>query len=151
MSIGEKLKIARTERNFTQEEVAEKINVSRQTVSNWENEKSLPDISSIIKLSDIYNLSLDELLKGNKEILRKIENDTSLVKSRKRALIFGFVLMIVSVILSMTNFIVTQPVIDFISSALPWILCGLGAAIVCAYSGLSQKKIQNKRNDNYAS
>lgn len=142
MSIGEKLKNARTERNLTQEEVAEKIGVSRQTVSNWENEKALPEISSIINLSEIYNISLDELLKGNKEILRKIENDTSLVKTRKRAVVFGYVLLIVSVIVSVTDFVITKPVIDFISSALPWVLGGLGIAIVCAYSGISDKKIK---------
>ena len=55
MEIGNKLKAARNEANFTQEEIAEKLGVSRQTISNWENSKSYPDIISVIKLSDIYN------------------------------------------------------------------------------------------------
>lgn len=62
MEIGAKLKEARTKEGLTQEEVAEAIQVSRQTISNWENEKSYPDIVSVIKLSDLYNISLDKLL-----------------------------------------------------------------------------------------
>lgn len=62
MEIGAKLKEARTKEGLTQEEVAEAIQVSHQTISNWENEKSYPDIVSVIKLSDLYNISLDKLL-----------------------------------------------------------------------------------------
>ena len=64
MEIGKKLKDARMKSGFTQEAVAEKINVSRQTISNWENEKSYPDIISVIELSSLYSISLDDLLKG---------------------------------------------------------------------------------------
>ena len=54
MEIGKKLKNARVQSGMTQENVAEKINVSRQTISNWENEKSYPDIISVIELQDLY-------------------------------------------------------------------------------------------------
>lgn len=63
MEIGKKLKEARMNAGLTQERVAETLFVSRQTVSNWENEKTYPDILSIIRLSDLYSISLDELLK----------------------------------------------------------------------------------------
>lgn len=53
MEIGKKLKDARIKAELTQENVAEKISVSRQTISNWENEKFYPDIISVIKLSDL--------------------------------------------------------------------------------------------------
>ena len=59
MEIKKKLKDARANAGLTQEQVAEKIMVSRQTISNWENGKSLPDIISIINLSDLYQISLD--------------------------------------------------------------------------------------------
>ena len=72
--IADKIKNARTIKKLTQEQVAEDINVSRQTISNWENGKSLPDIVSIIRMSELYDLSLDELLKGNATLLNKIEN-----------------------------------------------------------------------------
>lgn len=64
MNIGEKLKLRRKKAGFTQEQVAEKMNITRQTLSHWEVGKYYPDIDSIITLSQIYKLSLDELLLG---------------------------------------------------------------------------------------
>lgn len=64
MNIGEKLKLRRRKTGLTQDQVAEKMNITRQTLSNWEVGKNYPDIESIIKLSRIYELSLDELLLG---------------------------------------------------------------------------------------
>ncbi|MGG2468895.1 helix-turn-helix transcriptional regulator [Paraclostridium bifermentans] len=90
MEIGNKLKKSRLESKLTQEKVAEEIQVSRQTISNWENEKSYPDIISVIKLSDLYNVSLDELLKGDSEMIKHLEESTNIVSSNKKLLIaFG--------------------------------------------------------------
>lgn len=69
MEIGKKLKSARVQSGMTQENVAERINVSRQTISNWENEKSYPDIISVIELSNLYSISLDVLLKGELSLI----------------------------------------------------------------------------------
>ncbi|MBV7390773.1 helix-turn-helix domain-containing protein [Enterococcus sp. ALS3] len=62
MEIGTRSKQARIEAKFTQEELAEKIQVTRQTISSWENQRSYPDISSIVQLSEIYNISFVNLL-----------------------------------------------------------------------------------------
>ena len=62
--IGSKIQAARLEKNMTQEQVAGLLEVSRQTISNWENAKSYPDIVSVIKMSECYDVSLDYLLKG---------------------------------------------------------------------------------------
>ena len=80
MEIGVKLKEARIKSGLTQENVAEKIQVSRQTISNWENEKSFPDIVNVIKLSDLYNISLDQLLKGDEAMIEHLEKSTNIVK-----------------------------------------------------------------------
>lgn len=87
MEIGQKLKDARVASGLTQEGAAEKINVSRQTISNWENEKTYPDIISVIKLSDIYSISLDDLLKGDKKMMEHLEEDANIVKSNKRLIL----------------------------------------------------------------
>lgn len=87
MEIGNKLKKSRLESKLTQEKVAEEIQVSRQTISNWENEKSYPDIISVIKLSDLYNISLDELLKGDSEMIKHLGESTNIVSSNKKLLI----------------------------------------------------------------
>ena len=83
MEIGKKLKNARIEAGLTQEKAAEKVDVSRQTISNWENEKSYPDIISVIALSDLYSVSLDELLKGDQKMAEHLEESTNVVKSNK--------------------------------------------------------------------
>ena len=102
MEIGKKLKDARMKSGFTQETVAEKINVSRQTISNWENEKSYPDIISVIALSDLYSTSLDDLLKGDREMMEHLEECTNVVKSTQK-LIGAIILNAVTVILLITS------------------------------------------------
>ena len=104
MEIGKKLKNARIEAGLTQEKAAEKIDVSRQTISNWENEKSYPDIISVIALSDLYSVSLDELLKGDQKMAEHLEESTNVVKSNKKltgAILLNIILMILLIALNM--------------------------------------------------
>ena len=101
MEIGKKLKDARMRSGFTQESVDEKVNVSRQTISNWENEKSYPDITSVIELSNLYSISLDELLKGDEKMMEHLEESTNVVKSTRK-LIGAILLNIITVILLIT-------------------------------------------------
>ena len=104
MEIGTKLKNARIEAGLTQEKAAEKIDVSRQTISNWENEKSYPDIISVIALSDLYSVSLDELLKGDQKMAEHLEESTNVVKSNKKltgAILLNIILMILLIALNM--------------------------------------------------
>jgi len=89
MKIGKKLHQARKANQMNQDEVAEKIFVSRQTISNWENEKSYPDIISIIKLSDLYNISLDDLLKGDESIMAHLAESTDVVKSNSKLIFYS--------------------------------------------------------------
>ncbi len=89
MEIGSKLKEARMRTEYTQEQVAEAIGVSRQTISNWENEKYYPDIVSVIKMSDLFDVSLDYLLKGKEtkpmlSYIDYLEESTNTVKSKQR-------------------------------------------------------------------
>lgn len=94
MEIGKCLKDARLKENLTQEDIAEKLGVSRQTISSWENGKSYPDIASIIKISDIFNISLDKFLKEDKKLVNKLQENTDIVKSNK-AIIFTIILAII--------------------------------------------------------
>ena len=87
MEIGKKLKEARQMSGLTQENVAEKLNVSRQTISNWETEKFYPDILYVLQLSDLYQVSLDELLKGDERMIQHLENSTNVVKSNQKILL----------------------------------------------------------------
>ena len=62
--IGERLAELRTKQNMTQEEFAEYMEVSRQAVSKWELDKSLPDVGKLLKMSELFQVSIDYLLKG---------------------------------------------------------------------------------------
>lgn len=87
LDIGNKIKNSRKEAEITQEQAAELLGVSRQTISNWENEKSYPDIISVIKMSECYGVSLDYLLKGEKPMQNYydyLEESTNVVKSNDR-------------------------------------------------------------------
>ena len=71
MEIGNQIKKYRNELGLSQEELADIIFVTRQTISNWENEKNYPDIKSLVMLSSLFGISLDNLVKGDLEEMKK--------------------------------------------------------------------------------
>lgn len=74
--LAEILKEKRHALKLTQQEVADELNVTRQTVSSWEVGKSIPDIYSLIHLSELYDISLDYMLKGDTQVSEKLKKDT---------------------------------------------------------------------------
>lgn len=68
MNFSEQIKKLRASQNFTQQQMTDKIGVTRQAVSNWENDKNLPDIEMLIIMSQTFNITLDELVLGGKEM-----------------------------------------------------------------------------------
>ncbi|MDO4488421.1 MAG: helix-turn-helix domain-containing protein [Eubacteriales bacterium] len=128
MEINEKLKEARKTAGLTQEEVAEKVLVSRVTISNWENGKSLPDIASLISLSDLYNISLDELVKGDSKMTEKIKKDTDDLKERTRIIITLAVVAAIFGIAFVVCRLIGGGAKDFAVAAAPWVFMGIGIA-----------------------
>ena len=126
MNIGEKIRNAREEKNLTQAQASESLMVSRQTISSWENGKSLPDILSVIRMSELYNLSLDELLKGDKAMMRKIEKDAEIQKVERKLIKYALIGIFIWVAIFILHLIVDgNPVIDFLYGATPGLLLGL--------------------------
>ena len=72
MKFGKQIKKLRQEAQLSQEELAERIYVSRQTISNWENDKSYPDVNSLVLLSETFQISLDKLIKGDIEVMKDV-------------------------------------------------------------------------------
>lgn len=70
MNLSSKIKELRQRDNFSQEALAARIYVTRQTVSNWETERSYPDVHSLLLLSVLFNVSLDELVKGDINMMK---------------------------------------------------------------------------------
>ena len=79
MELGKQIRMYRLENKLSQEELADRIYVSRQTISNWENDKNYPDINSLVLLSEVFKVSLDKLIKGDieamKDVIKKEEVD----------------------------------------------------------------------------
>ncbi|MGN0165889.1 MAG: helix-turn-helix domain-containing protein [Lachnospiraceae bacterium] len=88
MEIGKQIKKYRQDLKLSQDELAEKIYVSRQTISNWENEKNYPDVKSLLLLSSLFGISLDILVKGDLEDMKKEINTEELRAFGREGTIF---------------------------------------------------------------
>ncbi|TBW91154.1 helix-turn-helix domain-containing protein (plasmid) [Staphylococcus hominis] len=75
MELSKQIKKYRKEQNLSQEDLAEKIHVTRHTISNWERNKNIPDLNSLILLNEIFNTSLDNLVKGDVKVMEKQLNN----------------------------------------------------------------------------
>ena len=109
MEIGRQIKKYRLELHLSQEELAEKVYVTRQTVSNWENDKSYPDINSLVLLSTVFNISLDILVKGDlKEMEERIKSE-DVTKMKRESGIFAVLLIACIVLLAPLYFLFGIP------------------------------------------
>lgn len=86
MTIAEMIKNTRQDNDMTQEEYANQFGVTRQTVSSWENEKSIPDLQLLITICNTYNLSLDSLLNEDHKYVKKIDITQKVVRILKKIL-----------------------------------------------------------------
>ena len=100
MELNAQIKKYRRSLNMSQEELAEKVYVTRQTISNWENGKSYPDIHSLLLLSSLFNVSLDQLIKGDIETMKKIISEQEVKKFNHYSTIYAvhLVLLLLSAV-----------------------------------------------------
>ena len=143
MQICERLKEARKNSGMTQEEVAEKINVSRVSVSNWETGKTLPDIASLIELSTLYDISLDELVKGDPKMTEKVKSDVKASESKTRVIIAMIVVALIFGIAYIVCRFIGGGAADFAGAAAPWVLIAIalaGFAAMEASGGASKEQ-----------
>ncbi|WP_089607972.1 helix-turn-helix domain-containing protein [Bacillus cereus] len=73
MNLGSQLKRFRESKSFSQEDVARKVGVTRQAVYKWESNKSYPDIDNLILLSELYEVTIDELIKGSEDAREELD------------------------------------------------------------------------------
>ena len=90
MELSIQIKKYRTELHLSQEELAEKVYVTRQTISNWENEKSYPDLQILIAMSNQFDVSLDTLLKGDSKMVEAIDKERVLGKMKHEKSLVDF-------------------------------------------------------------
>ncbi len=129
MNLGETIYRLRTEKNLSQGDLAEKLGISRQSISKWENNSAVPELEKIIKLSEIFEVSLDELVKGE-EPYRNTKSviEVSQEKSKETGFlprkIAGTILLCMSFFVIMFFLIAGGGLAGFIFS-LPFLTCGI--------------------------
>lgn len=104
MNIGEKILKIRKDNKMSQDDLAEALNVTRQTVSNWENSKNYPDIETLALISKKFNISLDELLKNDTKMIKSIDK-----KVRRNKLLLSGLIIIFIIFITSTIYFVTRP------------------------------------------
>ena len=95
MELGKQIRKYRNERTLSQEALADKVYVPRQTVSNWENDKSYPDVKSLVLLSEVFAVSLDQLIKGDVEMMKEQINQTDQKRFGRLSNIFAILFLAV--------------------------------------------------------
>ena len=137
MNISHQIKLCRENKGYSQEYLAEKLYVSRQTISNWENERSYPDVHNLIMMCELFNVSLDDLVQGEIHMEQR-----ELVKKK-----FDFWTYIMLILL-IGSLILLGPLIVFLS----WwgFAIFLLLYLVGIYAGGNVDKIKYKNGmDNY--
>lgn len=97
MELGKQIKKHRQEVQLSQEKLADRVYVSRQTISNWENDKSYPDVNSLVLLSEIFQSSLDNLIKGDIEVMKDVIQKEEIVKMNRYGKIYTKMLIVTAV------------------------------------------------------
>lgn len=93
MELGKQIKKLRHEKSLSQEKLAEMVYVSRQTISNWENDKSYPDIHSLLLLSQVLDVAIDQLIKGDIEMMKEQINQDDIRKFGHLSNIFAIMML----------------------------------------------------------
>ena len=87
MELANNLKYYREKAGFTQEQVANELRVTRQSISRWENGKSYPDLDNLVLISELYQVSIDHLIKENEELFKKIDQNAQEIQDKKQKLV----------------------------------------------------------------
>lgn len=136
MELGKQIKKYRQENELSQEELADRIYVSRQTISNWENDKNYPDVNSLLLLSEVFQISLDELIKGDIDRMKEIINKEEVSKFNHYSKIYTFILIIV-IVSAVPQFIW----LDYWGFIIWGIIC-----VIAMYYALKIEKIKKENN-----
>ena len=135
MELGKQIKMHRQEAHLSQEELANRVYVSRQTISNWENDKSYPDVNSLVLLSEIFQISLDNLIKGDIEVMKDVIQKEEIEKMNRYGK--SYTIMLIATAVSAVPLFIWLGVWAFI----PW-------GIIWAISMYFAFKVEKVKKDN---
>ena len=152
MTLGERLMNLRKEKHLSQEEVADRLNVTRQTVSKWELDQSTPDFDKIVPLCKLYEISSEELITGNKPENTALsddevhkEHEKFKKEKRTKGLVNGIFLYFVSIVWIM----ITIPVLNMnpvLASGMMLLIMGVATCMI-VYTQIMYKKTKTKKEE----
>ena len=135
MELGKQIKKYRQDAQLSQEDLANRIYVSRQTISNWENDKSYPDVNSLVLLSEIFHISLDKLIKGDIDIMKDAIKKEEVEKLKQYGTVYT--ILLISAVVSAVPLFIWLGIWAFI----PW-------GIIFAAAMYFALKIEKVKKDN---
>jgi len=148
MNFSERLKSEREKKGWSQTDLAEKIHVSRQSVSKWETGKNYPSIEVIIDLSDLFGITIDELLRSDEDLKEKVIQDSKQLAYPKWKVLFdsifllGFFLLVSKLIIIASNHFVGTNI--FILEGLPKAVTSFLPLILMVIGGIGSDQLKNK-------
>lgn len=136
MELGQQIKKYRMHANLSQEELAERIFVTRQSISNWENDKTYPDINSLVLLSEIFQVSLEVLIKGDLDIMKETIKNEEVIKLNRYGTIYSILLTV--------SLLSAVPLFTFLGNKalLPWSLM----YVVTMFYAFKVEKVKKENN-----
>jgi len=137
--LGKKLQELRKKNNLTQDELALKLNVSRQSISKWENNESLPDSANLIELAKVYNISLDELVSNNNETKKESNKN----KKDKFTFITSLIDLIYTLIIVIIYLILGFSLKDGTGWKNYWFLFILIPVLPSLFNSIKEKRMSN--------
>lgn len=148
MSLGERLIELRKEKHLSQEEAADRLKVTRQTISKWELDQSTPDFDKLVPICELYGIDVNELVTGKKKVKtdsNTLDTEEEIEKGKKRAnglaggiLLYFLAIVWISVTVAAFNM---NPVL---ASGIFLLICGVATSII-VYTQLAYKKKQSER------
>lgn len=132
MTLGENIVRLRTKKNWSQGNLADELGVSRQSVSKWETDASIPELDKLIKLSELFGITLDELVNGDDKV--KVEPDS--VMNEKHHSVTGTILLCTGLVVMIICSILAGNMLAGLLVASPLIICGIICLIVKRRAGL---------------
>ncbi|MCP1447905.1 helix-turn-helix domain-containing protein [Priestia megaterium] len=113
MNLGEQLQKLREEKKMSREELAGEMNVSRQAVYKQENNKGYPDIENLIKLRELYDVTLDELIKGDQKFQKKIAIDEEEEEPSTPGFVIGIIIVFIGIFFDWGKFSFCVSILGF--------------------------------------
>lgn len=152
MIFGERLKQERQKKGWSQEELAQKLYVSRQAISKWETAQNYPGIEILLQISDLFGLTVDELLRSDEELKKKVINDGRHLAHPNLKIFFditfliGFALMVLRLGVFLINRFTTMDVALF-GEGLFW---NLGTFLLLVVGGIGSDFLKGRFRKNEA-